>query len=151
MHIALIEPDIPQNTGTIARFCACMGAELHLIEPLGFIWSDHKLKRSGMDYLQHVSITRHLSWQHFKEFCAQKQWRLILSTTKAEHSFEKIEYTARDILLFGSETKGAADHIHREVDIRMTIPMQPHMRSLNLAVSVAMVSCLYKDRLQLWG
>jgi tRNA (cytidine/uridine-2'-O-)-methyltransferase len=138
MRIALFQPDIPQNTGTILRLCACLNVEAHIIEPAGFPVSDRHFRRAGMDYLDHVTITRHDSWSKFEQWRNDKRYRLILFTTKASRSYLDYRYGAADILLFGRESAGVPDEVALAADARLVIPIQPGMRSLNVAVTAAM-------------
>lgn len=137
VSVALFQPDIPQNTGAIMRLCACFDVALHLIEPLGFVLSEPKLKRSGMDYIDHLTLHRHASWNHFKDASVQK--RVILLTTKAKTSFWNFEFQDDDILLFGSESQGVPDYVHEQAEHSVIIPMRPEVRSLNLACSASIV------------
>lgn len=139
-EIALYQPDIPQNTGTILRLGACLGITIHVIEPTGFILSDQGLKRAGMDYLDIASLNRHLSWQHFQEWRQREGRRLVLLTTKSTTSYLDFTYQPGDILLFGRESAGVPDDVHGSVDHALTIKMEEGARSLNLALSVAMVA-----------
>jgi tRNA (cytidine/uridine-2'-O-)-methyltransferase len=138
MRIALFEPDIPQNTGTILRLAACLGIEAHLIEPTGFPASDRAFRRAGMDYLDHVDLVRHVSWQAFESKRRADGRRLILFTTRAAVSYIDHMFGADDILLFGRETSGVPDEVHAAADARVTIPMRPGLRSLNVAMACAM-------------
>jgi tRNA (cytidine/uridine-2'-O-)-methyltransferase len=137
MRIALLEPDIPQNTGTILRLAACLGLEAHLIEPAGFPISDRAFRRAGMDYLDHVALVRHASWDAFDLWRRQTSLRVILFTTRASLPFLAYEFGANDILLFGRETSGAPDRVHAAADARLVIPMRPGLRSLNVAMTCA--------------
>jgi len=139
MRIALFEPDIPQNTGNIFRLGACMGVAVDIIEPTGFVFDDKKFRRSAMDYIDHLIYKRHDDWQHFYEWVKEKKFRLILMTTKSKESLYKFEFHPSDILLFGRESAGVPDNIHKIVDHRLTIPMQDGVRSINLSSSVALV------------
>jgi len=136
--IALFEPDIPQNTGTILRLAACLGLKAHLIEPAGFPVSDRAFRRAGMDYLNEVDLTRHHSWDAFARWCADEQLRLVLFTTKAGRSYLDHAYGPRDILLFGHESAGVPERVHEAAAVRLLVPMRPGMRSLNVAVTCAM-------------
>jgi tRNA (cytidine/uridine-2'-O-)-methyltransferase len=138
MPIALFEPDIPQNTGTILRLAACFGIEAHLIEPAGFPVSDRAFRRAGMDYLDAVKLMRHPSWDAFEEWRKAQDGRLALFTTRATSSYLDHRYEPRDILLFGRESAGVPDHVHAAADVRLRIPMQPGLRSLNVAMTCAM-------------
>jgi len=139
-HIALYQPDIAGNTGTILRLAACIGAAVHIIEPAGFDPSDRNLKRAGMDYLEMASLTRHLDWDAFSLWRKEQQMRLVLLTTKTDVSYTDFKFTKDDILLFGRESAGVPDHVRDQCDQRLTIKMREGARSLNLALSVAMVA-----------
>lgn len=140
MRIALYEPDIPQNTGTILRTCACLGAEAHIIEPAGFPVTDRAFRRAGMDYLDRVTITRHGSFAAFEEWRRLNRLSLVLLTTGATHNY--LDHTFRDdqVLLFGRESAGVPEAVHKAADVRIGIPMREGFRSLNIAVAVAMVA-----------
>jgi len=140
MRIALYEPDIPQNTGTILRLCACLGIEAHIIEPSGFPVTDRAFRRAGMDYIDNVSIARHASFAAFEEWRRQERLQLVLLTTAADRSYLDHAYTADQVLLFGRESAGVPTAVHERADIRLRIPMQSGMRSLNIAVAAAMVA-----------
>jgi len=139
MRIALYQPDIPQNTGNIFRLGACMGVAVDIIEPTGFVFDDKKFKRSAMDYIDHLEYKRHDDWQHFYKWIKENKFRLILMTTKSEDSLYKFKFRSSDILLFGRESAGVPDNIHKIVDHRLTIPMKDGVRSINLSSSVALV------------
>jgi tRNA (cytidine/uridine-2'-O-)-methyltransferase len=138
MPIALFEPDIPQNTGTILRLAACFGIEAHLIEPAGFPVSDRAFRRAGMDYLDAVKLMRHASWAAFDEWRRAQDLRLVLFTTRATASYLDHRYAGGDILLFGRESAGVPDHVHAAADVRLRIPMRTGLRSLNVAMTCAM-------------
>ena len=138
MQIALFQPDIPQNTGTILRLCACLDVAAHIIEPAGFPLSDRHFRRAGMDYLDRVSITRHDSWSKFEQWRNDEGYRLVLFTTKAATSYLEYRYAADDILLFGRESAGVPEQVMAVSDGRLVIPINPGLRSLNVAMSVAM-------------
>jgi tRNA (cytidine/uridine-2'-O-)-methyltransferase len=138
MQIALFQPDIPQNTGTILRLCACLDVAAHIIEPAGFPVSDRHFRRSGMDYLDHVSITRHDSWSKFEQWRNERGFRLVLFTTKAALPYLDYRYGADDILLFGRESAGVPDDVAAVADTRLVIPIRPGLRSLNVAMAAAM-------------
>jgi tRNA (cytidine/uridine-2'-O-)-methyltransferase len=140
MRIVLFQPDIPQNTGTILRLCACLGIEAHIVEPAGFPISDRAFRRAGMDYLDQVTIVRHSAWQRFDEWRRQEGLRLVLFTTQAAVSYLDHEYAARDILMFGRESFGAPEDVHAAADARLLIPLRPGLRSLNVAMAVAMAA-----------
>ncbi len=138
MRIALFEPDIPQNTGTILRLAACLGVEAHIVEPAGFPTSDRAFRRAGMDYLDRVSIVRHASWPVFDAWRRSKGLRLILFTTAATVSYLDHGYRSGDVLMFGRESAGVPDAVHQAADARLLIPMQPGLRSINVAMAAAM-------------
>lgn len=138
LRIALYQPDIPGNTGTILRMAACLGLAVDIIEPAGFDLSDRGLKRAGMDYLEQAALTRHLDWEHFNQWRLSENRRLVLLSTKASHAYTDFVYRPDDILLFGRESAGVPDHVHEISDERIIIPMVQGARSLNLALSVAM-------------
>lgn len=136
--LALYQPDIPQNTGTILRLCACMNVTVHLIEPAGFPISDSALKRAGMDYLERASMRRHRSFADFELFRLTQNRRLILLTTKSDQVYADFEFRADDILVMGRESTGVPESVHNLVDARLKIPMAEGMRSINVAVSAGM-------------
>jgi len=140
LRLALYQPDIPGNTGTILRLAACLGFAVDIIEPAGFDISDRNLKRAGMDYLAAAALTRHVNWERFEEWRAATGRRLILATTKASQRYTDFAFRTDDILLFGRESAGVPDHVHERADGRVLIPMVEGQRSINLAVSAAMIT-----------
>jgi tRNA (cytidine/uridine-2'-O-)-methyltransferase len=140
MHIALFQPDIPQNTGTILRLCACLDIAAHIIEPAGFPFSDRLFRRAGMDYLDHVSVTRHDSWSKFQDWRTSQGYRLLLFTTKGATNYLDFRYEPSDILLLGRETAGVTDEVVAAADARLVIPVKPGLRSLNVAMATAMAA-----------
>jgi len=138
MHLALFQPDIPQNTGTILRLCACLDVAAHIIEPAGFPTSDRHFRRAGMDYLDHVAITRHDSWSKFEQWRNEARFRLVLFTTKGAGSYLDFRYQRDDVLLFGRESAGVSDEVASIADARLVIPIKPGLRSLNVAMAAAM-------------
>jgi tRNA (cytidine/uridine-2'-O-)-methyltransferase len=136
MRLALYQPDIPQNTGAILRLAACLGVAVDLIEPFGFVWDDRHLKRAGMDYLEHVALTRHRSWE---AFAARPRGRLILLTTHGTVPYHRFDFRADDTLLFGRESAGVPEPVHQAADARLVVPMREGLRSINVAMSAAMV------------
>ncbi len=138
MRIALLEPDIPQNTGTILRLAACLGVEAHLIEPAGFPTTDRAFRRAGMDYLDQVMLVRHVSWDSFETWRRGARLRLVLFTTRAATPYLEHRFGADDVLLFGRESSGVSDAVQAAADARLKIPMRPGMRSLNVAMACAM-------------
>lgn len=140
MRIALYEPDIPQNTGTILRLCACLGIEAHIIEPAGFDATDRAFRRAGMDYLEQVKLVRHAAWQAFEEWRHRERLRLLLFTTKGATPYLDHRFGKDEVLLFGRETSGVPDEIHAAADARLVIPIRPGLRALNVAMTVAMAA-----------
>lgn len=146
MHVVLVEPEIPPNTGNIARTCAITNTTLHLVKPLGFDISDKYVKRAGLDYWHFVDIQVHDSWDDF--YAKYHQERLFFATTKASQAYSDVKYQANDFLVFGKETKGLPEPLlHAHWDQCITIPMLPQVRSLNLSNSVAII--LYEAYRQL--
>ena len=136
--VALYEPDIPQNTGTILRLCACLGITAHLIEPAGFPVTDRSFRRAGMDYLDGVTIERHASWAAFDDWRRDAALGLTLFTTRGATSYLDHDYRPPQVLLFGRESAGVPDHVMAAADTRLVIPMREGMRSLNIAMACAM-------------
>jgi len=140
MPIALYEPDIPQNTGTILRLCACLQLEAHIIEPAGFPVTDRAFRRAGMDNLDRVSITRHGSFDAFEHWRRAGQLQLVLLTTAAETSYLDHAFRDDQVLLFGRESAGVPAAVHAAADARLRIPIADGLRSLNVAMAVALVA-----------
>jgi tRNA (cytidine/uridine-2'-O-)-methyltransferase len=140
IRIALYQPDIAQNTGTILRLCACLGLEAHIIEPAGFPVSDRAFRRAGMDYLDRVTILRHVDWAAFEVWRAAAGARLALFTTAGTTPYLDFMFHSGDVLLFGRESAGVAEAVHATADARLVIPMREGLRSLNVAMSVAMAA-----------
>ncbi len=138
--IALYQPDIPQNTGTILRLGACLGLPVEVIEPCGFALSDRSLRRAGMDYIDSAALIRHMNFAAFDTLRRNQGRRLVLLTTQSASPYGDFSFTSNDVILFGRESAGVPDEVHDSADHRLLIPMQPGQRSLNLAVSVAMVA-----------
>ncbi|MCW4461793.1 tRNA (cytidine(34)-2'-O)-methyltransferase [Sphingomonas sp. BT-65] len=136
MRVALFQPDIAGNVGAVLRIGACLATPVDLIEPMGFAWDDKRVARAGMDYIDHVEVSRHADWDGF---AGQAAGRLVLLTTRAATPLHAFAFAADDILLFGSESAGAPEHVHTRADARVVIPMAPGLRSLNLSVSVGIV------------
>ena len=136
--IALFEPDIPQNTAAIIRTCACLGAKLEIIEPCGFLLSDKRFKRVVMDYMDEKNIRFYKSSEDFFKF--KKNQRIILMTTKASISYTKFKFDKNDTILFGRESAGVPESIHIDTKVKIKIPLQKKVRSLNVAMSVAIAS-----------
>jgi tRNA (cytidine/uridine-2'-O-)-methyltransferase len=138
VRLALYEPDIPQNAGSLMRLGACLGVGIDLIEPCGFLLSDRGLKRAGMDYLKSADIRRHESWARFHEGLAPGQ-RLLLLTTRGDMAYTDFAFAPGDCLLVGRESAGVPDAVHAAADARLTIPLLSGLRSLNVAQAAAMV------------
>ncbi len=140
LRIALYQPDIPGNTGTILRLAACLGLGVDIIEPAGFDISDRNLKRAGMDYLASVSLARHVNFERFEEWRRESGRRLVLASTKAAERYTDFAYRPDDILLFGRESAGVPETVHDGADARVIIPMVEGQRSINVAMSAAMIA-----------
>lgn len=139
MRIALYEPDIPQNTGTILRTCACLGVEAHIIEPAGFPVTDRAFRRAGMDYLDRVTIVRHADFASFEDWRRKERLKLVLMTTAGAQNYLDHAYQDDQIVLFGRESAGVPQAVHDAAEVRLRIPVVAGLRSLNIAVSAAMV------------
>jgi tRNA (cytidine/uridine-2'-O-)-methyltransferase len=138
-RLALYQPDIPQNTGTLLRLAACLGVPVDIIEPAGFDVSDRNFRRAGLDYLDHVEIARHASWRSFEEWRTRQALRLVLATTKGALPYTEFAYGPGDVILLGRESAGVPDEVHEAADARVVVPMQTGLRSLNVAVAGAMI------------
>ena len=145
--IALFEPDIPQNTAAIIRTCACLGAKLEIIEPCGFLLNDKRFKRVVMDYMDDKEILFFRSFDHF--LSSKKNQRIILMTTKATLSYSKFRFNKNDTILFGRESAGVPDNIHKIIENKLKIPMKKNKRSLNISstVSIVLAECLKQNKL----
>ena len=140
MRLALFQPDIPQNTGTLLRLGACLDVELDIIEPCGYIFSEKTLKRAGMDYLHLVKYRRHKSWEHFLQYRAEhpdEYGRIVLLTTHATEPYYNFKFQPNDIILMGRESAGVPEEVHHTADARLLIPMNENARSINVAVSAS--------------
>jgi tRNA (cytidine/uridine-2'-O-)-methyltransferase len=138
MRLAIYQPDIPQNTGSMLRLAACLGVAVDLIEPCGFVWSDRRLRRAGMDYLAGVSLSRHESWASFRT-AGQTPGRLVLLTTHGETPYTEFRFRASDTLIVGRESAGVPAEVHDAADARLVIPMVAGTRSLNVALAASIV------------
>lgn len=136
MRLALYEPDIPQNTGTLMRLAACFDLPIDIIEPCGFIFGEKQMRRAGMDYLALVDYTRHDSWD---SFYAGRQGRIVLLTTKGSVAHTDFQFRPDDILLLGRESAGVPENVHHAADARVRIPMKAQTRSINVAIAGAIV------------
>jgi tRNA (cytidine/uridine-2'-O-)-methyltransferase len=144
MRLALYQPDIPQNTGTILRLAACLDVAVDIIGPAGFDMSDRNLRRSGLDYLPHVCLTRHLSWERYLADLRSgagpaPSGRIVLLSSKATCAYTAFDFEPSDTLLLGRESAGVPDHVRDSADASVRIPIKPPLRSLNVAVAAAMV------------
>lgn len=139
MRLALFEPDIPQNAGSLIRLGACLGVPVDIIEPCGFLLTDRAFKRAGMDYLALAEVTRHASWTAFLAVHWERGGRLLVLTGKGALSYTDFDYAAGDTLLLGRESAGAPQEVHDAADARLRIPLKPGLRSLNVAQAGAMV------------
>ena len=136
MRIALFEPEIAGNVGAVLRLGACLGVPVDLIEPLGFVWDDARVRRTAMDYIDHVQVTRHADWAAFHASIGGA--RLVLLTTKASENAYHFAFQPSDILLFGKESAGVREHVHQACTGRIRLPMRAQVRSLNLAMSAGL-------------
>lgn len=140
MRLALYQPDIPQNTGAILRLAACFGLPVDIIEPCGFVFEDKRLRRAGMDYLDHVDFRRHSSWEAYLGWRAGAGGRLILLSTAGDAPYATCRYRPTDSLLLGRESAGVPEEVRAAADLRLRIPMRPGLRSLNVAMAAAIVA-----------
>ena len=147
MRIALYQPDQAGNVGTILRLSACLAVPVDIIEPCGFAFADRALKRAGMDYAEIANVTRHANWQTFE---GRVEGRIVLLTTKAAQSLPEVRFKAGDVLLMGSESAGAPDHVHRRADLRIRIPQASGTRSLNIAVAAGIALAEAVRQLDEW-
>jgi len=147
MRIALFQPDIAGNVGTILRLAACLGLAVDLIEPMGFAWSDRALARAGMDYAAEAEVARHADWDAFLGTVTS---RIVLLTTKGGERLNVARFAADDVLLFGSESSGVPANVHDRADTRVLIPMRAGFRSLNVAVAAAMTVATALNQTEGW-
>lgn len=139
MRLALYQPDIPQNAGTMMRMAACLGIAVDLIEPAGFDASDRNLRRAGLDYLDQLDLRRHVSFAAFDEARRGTGARLVLATTRAAVPYVEFGFRADDVVMVGRESAGVPETVHDAADARIVVPMRPGLRSLNVSVSAAMI------------
>lgn len=139
IDLALYQPDIPQNTGTLIRLGACMGITVHIIHPAGFPITPKGLARAGLDYIEHATVREHDSFAQFEEWRAAEGRRLVLLTTKASQSAYDAAYQDGDVLLLGRESAGVPDSVAERADVRVRIPMRPGLRSINVALAGSMI------------
>lgn len=138
LALALYQPDIPQNAGTMLRACACLGVDAAIVEPAGFPVSDRHFRRAGMDYLEHVDIARHVSFAAFENWRRAEGRRLVLLTTQGATSYLDFAFRPDDVLMVGRESAGVPPDVHAAADARIVVPIRPELRSLNVAVAAAM-------------
>jgi len=136
MRLALYQPDIPQNTGAILRLGACLGVAVDIVEPCGFVWSDNRLRRAGLDYFTAATVRRHANWPEFTESLTGD---LVLLTTGVARPYFARQFKAGDVLLLGRESAGVPSEVHDRADDRVTVPIHADMRSLNVATAAALV------------
>jgi tRNA (cytidine/uridine-2'-O-)-methyltransferase len=137
--LALYQPDIANNTGTLIRLCACLGTDIHIIHPTGFPFSPKTLVRAGLDYLDHAAVQEHDSWAAFNQWRTEQGRRLVLLTTKARQSAYGVPFQDNDILMVGRESAGVPDSVAGAVDLAIRIPMQPNLRSINVALAATLI------------
>ena len=137
--LAMFQPDQAGNVGAAARLAACFGTELHLIEPMGFPFDDRRVRRAGMDYLDHAAIQRHVDWMAFERWATASGRRLVLLTTRAAGRYDRFGFDPTDVVLVGRESGGVPEEVHARADARITIPMRPGARSLNVAMAAGIV------------
>jgi len=138
MRLALFEPDIPQNAGTLIRTAVCLGVPVDVIEPCGFVWGDRHFRRAGMDYLARATLTRHASWEAFLATTRAEGHRLVLLTTRGDTPHLDFRFAAGDVLIAGRESAGAPEAVHAAADARLRVPMVMGERSLNVAVAAVL-------------
>ncbi len=139
VRLALYQPDIPQNTGTMLRLAACLGVPVDIIEPAGFDVSDRNFRRAGLDYLNELTVVRHPSWRAFQAWRQEAGRRLVLATTRGALPYTEFSFAPGDVLLMGRESAGVPEEVHAAADARVVVPMRPGLRSLNVAVTAAML------------
>ena len=137
--IALYEPDIPQNAGTILRLGACLGVPVHIVGPASFAATERGFRRAGLDYIDHVTLVNHVTFAAFDAWRHNEERRLVVLTTKADLAYTAFDFRSNDVLLCGRESSGVPEAVHGAADARVRVPMRRHLRSLNVAVSLAMV------------
>lgn len=139
IRLALYQPDIAQNTGTLTRLCACLGVPLDMIEPAGFDMSDRNFRRAGMDYIERATISRHASWQSFEQWRAANSMRLILAETDGETCYTDFAFLPADILMLGRESAGVPPEVYTAAEASVHIPQKDGLRSINVAIAGAMI------------
>lgn len=139
MELALYQPDIPQNAGTLIRLCACLGIKIHIIEPCGFVFATSGFRRASLDYAEFANIHHHVSWRQFNRWRKKEKGRLVLLSTKALTPYTSFVFRKKDIVMVGRETAGVPKVVFESCEIRLRIPMRSGLRSLNVATAAAMV------------
>jgi len=147
MRLALYQPDIAPNAGTLMRLAACLGIAVDLIEPAGFLLSDARFRRAGMDYLDQLTLVRHVSWEAFQ---AARTGRLVLLTTRGQTPHHKVEYREDDVLMVGRESAGVPESVHDAADLRVRVPMRQGLRSINVALAGTLVLGEAMRQTNLW-
>lgn len=138
-RLALYQPDIPQNAGTLLRLGACLGFALDIIEPCGFLWDDKRMRRAGMDYLDSVEVVRHTGWAAFDQARRAQGRRLVLLTTRGGTRLDAFSFRRSDVIMVGRESAGVPDDVAAAADVALRIPMRAGLRSLNVAVAATLV------------
>jgi tRNA (cytidine/uridine-2'-O-)-methyltransferase len=138
LRLALYQPDIPQNAGSLLRLAACLGFPLDVIEPCGFLWDDRRMRRAGMDYVAHAEVCRHASWGRFREALAAGRHRLVLLTTAGGQGLDGFAFRPGDVVMVGRESVGVPEAVAAAADVALRIPMRPHVRSLNVALAATL-------------
>ncbi|AVX03785.1 tRNA (cytidine(34)-2'-O)-methyltransferase [Maritalea myrionectae] len=151
LSLALYQPDIPQNAGTLMRLGACLNIQVHLIHPTGFLFSQKAFRRAGMDYLDQVDLKEHNSFDAFNEWRQEQGKRLVLLTTKSSVRHADAQFTTNDILMVGRESAGVPDHVATASDLNVRIPMRQDTRSLNVAIAGAIVLSEAAQQTNLWA
>jgi tRNA (cytidine/uridine-2'-O-)-methyltransferase len=139
LAIALYEPDIPQNAGTILRLGACLDVPVHIVGPASFAATERGFRRAGLDYIDHATLVNHVTFSAFNEWRRSESRRLVVLTTKSEIAYTAFVFRPNDVLLCGRESSGVPEAVHGAADARVRVPIRRHLRSLNVAVSLAMV------------
>lgn len=138
VRLALYQPDIPQNAGALMRLCACLGVPLEVIEPCGFLWDERRMRRAGMDYVEHARVLRHSSWAAFAAARTGQPGRLVLLTTRGEDRLDRFSFRPGDVIMVGRESAGVPAEVAATADVRLRLPMAAGVRSLNVAMAATM-------------
>lgn len=140
LNLVLYQPDIPQNLGAMLRLSACLGAHIHVVEPCGFPLSDQKLKRAGMDYIQHAQLTRHIDWEDFLKYKTKREGRMFLLETDGDTRYTDVKYQQNDYIVLGRESAGTPRELYAQMEKVIVIPMRKGVRSLNVAMSAGILT-----------